>query len=401
MRFFFDRLGTKNASTSTSRYTAKLSVNEQNDRRGRHTSSDLRAKRAAARNTFETIYYPVRSCSCDRFTVPVDYSQGAIVCTGCGVVMDDHLLCPVVSRTAESNTGRVGSALDRPQEWCFNVPQLSAGYRRENHLAEVLKQATAMDPRIPDHDLDAIYKCFQEYLAKKTYSERMDILYNIDFLTNKDIKAIIQPMGAYKVKKYAERWLQIRRHLYWRENDEDEPRSRLLTFTDCIKVHEKYAVFVKAFEALQKEGHLVFLNRHNIPYLNTCITHILHQIHPELARQQKWYFTDLETIQSRLITEHRCALMLRYLRKHPEITGDRDNTQWQYKCLLPKDDITLFNTNRKKFVSILKSQIRICHLQAKKRRASSRSTTQENSRQQQSQSTLTVDEQSWISSLGL
>lgn len=316
------------------------------------------------------------------------------------------LLCPVVSHSAESGTGNTRSLFDHPEEWGLltDLHTVSAGYRRENHLAEVLKQATAMDPVISASDLQCIYAnyCHQvdRWLAEGAYPSRYAI--PIDEFTLADIRPLLLPLGHELVKKYTERWLQIRRYLYWREFDVEEDRSKLLSYSECEKVHRLYVIFVKAFDGLKEERHPLFVYRHNILFLNTCVTHLLHQIDPELAKRQKWYFTDLETIGSRLITEHRIALILKYLRSHPEINGGYD---WFYQCLLPEEDQELYRTNPTRFLSILRTQINQCRQPPKRLKALLQAQQQCSAQspatdlQAASQSTLTEDEQSWISFL--
>ena len=401
MRFFFSRSSVQSSIRKNRRQFHNVNTpvpcTPSNDRRGRHTAADLRAKRAAAVTSVTNAVYPIRSCGCDRFLVDVDYSDGCMVCKGCGLVFEHQILCPVVNNCTEAGTGSTRQLWNRPYEWTMDVAPLSAGYRRENHLAEVLKQATAMDPCIPIRDLELIH---QNYIAEVnraaeqgTGPRRYEV--DIESLRSEHIKCLLVPLGPAKVKKYAERWLQIRRYIHWKELEVEEDRSKLLSYSTCERVHERYAIFVKGFEALRKAQHPVFRYRHNVPFLNTCITHILHQLDPELAKQQKWYFTDLETVASRLITEHRIALILRYLREHPEINGGYD---WFYQCLLPEQDHQLYRDDPERFLSILRSQIKQCLCPPKRLRVSDQSQTPTHKQEPLS---LTMEEQSWISSLEL
>lgn len=402
MRFFYTRSSVASAIRKKHRrykFGDHAPNDPSTDRRGRHTKESIRNKRKAIRQAVDEAYYPTRPCQCNRFTTNVVYDDGCAVCTGCGLVFMEQLLCPDVNRSAESGTGSTRSFVDDPAAWGLAewTSSTSVGYRRENHLAEVLKQATAMDPTIPTEDLKRIHKNYcievEKWVKEGKYQTRFHV--PIERFTCKDIRPWIVPLGQAKVKKYAERWLQIRRYIYWVEFEDEEPRDMLLSFSQCERVHKLYTIFVRGFEELRKQGHPVFKYRHNVPFLNTCIIHILHQINPELAQQQKWYFTDLETIASRLITEHRIALILKYLREHPEINGGYD---WFYQCLLPEQDHQLFREKPERFISILQTQINLCQRLPQRLRLSEKHSNQTSSSTHQV-SLLTAEEESWISSL--
>jgi len=400
MRFFFDRTSIeKSIKKSTKEYrpynvNSRLPCRPEDDRRGRHTAEDLRKKRAIFEQSVTNASFPVRSCPCDRFTTNVVYEDGGCICTGCGLVFD-MLICPVSSNAPTSSTGYTRSILHCPSEWYMGSFERSAEYRRENHLAEVLKQATAMDPPIDVSDLHQIHEI---YLREVEEARKNGGLFrwqiDVEQLPSNFIKRLLRPLGAAKIKKYSERWLQIRRYIYWRENGEEEDRGKLLSFSTCERIHQMYTYFVKAFEALKQKGHPIFKYRHNVPFLYTCIRHILHQISPELVKKHKWYFTNLETVGSRLITELRVALMLRYLRRHPEING---GFSWNYQCLLPKSDRKLYHEDPQRFYDILHIQIQQCLKPPKRFHPSGQ--VQSQTPTQEVHSLLTAEELSLVSFL--
>lgn len=405
MRFYHDRqTGITRSVKPIKRRSSKRCVVPPppniEDRRGRHTKADLLAKRARQREIMDTMLYPPRpqgtdgcqctsphwvnngtrcrrcnlppptpQCNCDRYTVPVDYANGYQTCTGCGLVLATHQLQPDFKhhRDHGNGTANIGDR-ENPAIWGFTLTGPGTPYKRINHLAELLKQAMDMDPRIPKDDMHEILA-----EAQRQYSGL-----GVDPITFDAtvIKGFIRPLGQKKLKKYGEHWLQVKRYICGHDYY-NKYGPEMMGEADARRVHERYGIVSRVFDELKRSGHPLFKFRHNIPYLNTCVQHLLHQDGGDKVQRYGWYFTGLETAGSRLITEYRISIMLQHIIAQPNIQGAY---QWAYKCLLPSEDIALYRNEPKRFLSILRQQIRICQQQPRRSRSAavkSTSTTTE------------------------
>lgn len=341
------------------------------DRRGRHTKALLAERRSAFADRVDQYLYADRPCGCDPRVHRVDYSDGVGACTGCGDVLEDSVLVEAYTRgPADGGNGTVRATgiLDPHAAGVPSTAQ-SAPYRRENHLAELLKQATDTDPRIPEEDLDVIEEAFMDCHYRPTNGDT-DAPYNFG---PGDVRALIRALNdEAKVKKYSERWLQVKRYLcgedLYDEFCTDEP---LMPVGLCERIHARYRYFANAFEKLKRDGHPLFVHRHNIPNLNTVICHLLYQDDMENFHRYQWYFSSLDTLQSRLITECRIAHILRVLMNNKYLSG---GFYWRYHSMLTVEDTDLFRENPERFKRILQQQIRQCQRHPRQS-STSRSTT--------------------------
>lgn len=290
----------------------------------------------------------------------MDYGSGMGTCMGCGEVLEGTVLVATDSfGPADGGNGstRVASAVD-PHTAGMPMAAQSAPYRRENHLAELLKQATDTCPRIPLEDMEVIEEAFMEQYWRPTNGDT-DAPYS---LGASDIRGLIRALNdEAKIKKYSERWLQVKRYLcgedLYDKYCNDEP---LMPISLCERIHQRYCVFAAAFEVLKRDGHPLFVHRHNIPNLNTVICHLLYQDGMDNFHLYQWYFPSLDTIQSRLITECRIAHILKVLIQRPHLAG---GFTWRYESMLTVDDERLFKENPERFHRILAQQIRLCQRQ--------------------------------------
>lgn len=346
----------KHRQTGSNANTALL---VRDDRRGRHTKDDVLRRRALRLAAVERILNPTRGCGCDGDRHPLVVAEGYGVCTGCGLV-DPELRVYDRVGTPSADTG---AGLDQslyaghPLLWGVELPVASAPYRRENHLSELLKQATDTDPRIPKDDMQRIASEWIRSFRLEHPTEPLDPL----GLSRWDIKQYIRPLGAHKCKKYSERWLQILRYLTGREYF-DAYGPPLLPFELCHRIHARYRVFALMFERLKRDKHPLFQHRHNVPNLNTIVLHLLGQDSEENVERYGWYFTGLDTLQSRITTEIRIGCIIRHLERETF----HDGFQWRYHHRLPPEDVELYLQDPKRFHSIIAQQVAQCQKPSKR-----------------------------------
>lgn len=355
-------------------------ASKRNDRRGRHTKADVLARRQALAAITHRLLCPPRACGCDA-RVPLAIADGFGVCTGCGVVDPDLPVYSCVgSYQADGGTG-LDDWENRGNPLLAGVvlPMPSAPYRRENHLAELLKQATDTDPRIPKDDMHLIEEHWRRYIHTHYEGAPLDPL----LLGRGDIKGVLKEiLPARKCKKYAERWLQIWRYICGRDQFDSHGPS-LLPVSVCHLVHRRYSEFAAAFEELKEQRHPLFRYRHNIPNLNTTVLHLLYQDDPQHLADYGWYFTPLETLASRLITEVRICCIIKHLQQKalltpapriyhrkllPEIDRyylqeeepQRETFLWRYEHQLLPEDTEFFSQRPDRFGAILQQQVKQC-----------------------------------------
>ena len=353
MRFVHDRQTGK----------AKRPPPHRFDRRGRHTKQSLAEGRRNMARNIDSALHPVRGCGCDRFNTPVDYSSAMAVCTGCGLVFEDIVLIPSNGVTArDDGNGRATPLYRRhPSSWLVSdCGTVSAPYKPENHLAELLKQATDTDPRIPKEDIVRIYKRWLETYAFDATSPYRDPL-NLDPATTRSLILALKDKDGNpdtaKQKKYGERWLQIKRFICGPKEYDDEGPP-LMSYCIAEHVHRRYQVFAAQFKRFKDSKHPLFVKRNNIPNLNTVVRHLLYQIGKVYHDKYGWYFTGLNTIESRIITEIRIALIIKAL-ETTQNNRHHGGFYWKYTCLLPAEDRLLFKNDPAKFKRIQDRQIQL------------------------------------------
>jgi hypothetical protein len=327
-----------------------------NDRRGRHTKRDRLARAKELEDAFERCIHPPRGCDCDVLTVPTVYSQGDIVCTGCGLVMEHHVPIPRIIYSVDTSAGTgistAGWEYQDPRTWnsiCFELDNNGyGGYKRANHFAELLKQATNSDPRIAPR----IMRIIEEYLYRMLDHDAYRINEFISVADSAAIKSLLRfidqdlvanpptdplPHTGNFVRKYAEHWLQIKINLFGIERYAIHGLPLLPTGT-CHQLHDRYGYFARCFERLRQSKHPLFRHRNNIPQLNTVTLHLLAQIDPAYVNQYGWYFTPLATPKSRLYTEYRIYTIF----KHMRVFGLEGDYVWNYCRIITQEDAELF-----------------------------------------------------------
>lgn len=308
------------------------------DRRGRHTKKGRLEAMQEMEDAMERILFAPRPCECDGREHRTAYHDGDIVCTGCGLVLDDRICAPNIDmHRADTGNGMVvHSALAAdPRTWnsalLFAGTSSYPGYKPWNHFAELLKQATNMDPRIP---ADILRRFADAWPPASFVSDHDRDIVNAD---GRAIKALIRSVDPSLVRKYAERWLQIKIHIcgydHYKQNG-----LPLIPDHVCHAIHERYIYFSKCFRKLRKNKHPLFLGRNNVPQLNAVTLQLLAQESVDYVAEYGWYFTLLATPASRLITEYR----IRTIIAHIEPFRLTNNLAWTYYHIISDEDRDLF-----------------------------------------------------------
>lgn len=308
------------------------------DRRGRHTKADRLRAIKDLEEAMERVLFAPRPCECDVRDNRTAYHDGDIVCTGCGLVLDDRICAPNIDmHRADSGNGiMVHSALAAdPRTWNSAVLFAGAsgypGYKPWNHFAELLKQATNMDPRIPS---DILRRLADAWPPPCLVSEHDRDIVHAD---GRAIKALIRSVDPALVRKYAERWLQIKIHICGHEHYRLHGLP-LIPDHICHAIHERYIYFSKCFRKLRKNKHPLFQGRNNVPQLNAVTLQLLAQEDVSYVAEYGWYFTMLATPASRLITEYR----IRTIIAHIEPFKLTNELQWTYYHIISDEDRDLF-----------------------------------------------------------
>ena len=178
------------------------------------------------------------------------------------------------------------------------------------------------------------------------------------------IRGFISVLGRRKARKYNERWLQVWRHICSRSYF-DQYGPELMPSKVARHVYDRYAVFAEAFETLKSEEHPLFKHRHNIPNLNTCIRHMLYLYDPDAHARYSWYFTGLTTRASRLATELRISVIIKYMMTNPNKQG---SFTWHYTCLLPHQDIRYYQEHPADLTPEILLEARRCQLPPRRSR---------------------------------
>lgn len=205
------------------------------------------------------------------------------------------------------------------------------GYKPENHFAELLKQATNMDPRIPPDILRRFADAWPPECI--TDESKRDII-NAD---GDAIKSLIRSVDPGLVRKYAERWLQIKVHICGYDHYRLHGPKLIPDFV-CHAIHERYIYFSKCFRKLQKRKHPLFIERNNVPQLNAVTLQLLAQENIAYVADYGWYFTLLATPGSRLVTEYRIRTIIAHIEPFKLTNG----MQWTYYHIISDEDRDLF-----------------------------------------------------------
>lgn len=306
------------------------------DGRGRH--SKRRAEQWLKENQHLIIPDPLyhRPCGCDPFASPTIESGSGLTCTGCGLVFREQ--CFVYESHVVSD-GPGEQRRDYHTLMDLSSENSSAPYQRRHHYAEKIKLASNHDPRISNEDME--YILTQAY---PTWPENDDTRLNTD-LSPDDIQSLLEhafPGDPHIVRKYRERWLQIKIALCGGTEAFADNVKPLMPQRVVYHLYHRFEEFANAFNYL-KRFYKAFPRRKNIPYLNTVSRHLLFHGSAEDLHYYQWYFAELKTLWSRLKNEFMVCAILRFL--------ERRNTsfhsyQWQYRCLLSKSDRALILKNK-------------------------------------------------------
>lgn len=222
----------------------------------------------------------------------------------------------------------------------------SAPYARWHHYAEYLKTLTNMCPRILNDHLDQLMDAATRYIER--YVDRDPVR-----LGPRDIKAIIRSVNKDWVRKYGERWIQIKCHICG--VDYDNANEPLMPPGLVQRLHERYVHVSKAFDYLKRIKHPLFLHRKNVPQLHAVTLQLLAQEGYDLVGVYGWCMPLLRSVKSRLVTEYRIRVLMRTVRR---ICDTDHGERWVYVPILCDQDKDLFTLRPEQPLKLLQSALR-------------------------------------------
>lgn len=187
-------------------------------------------------------------CCCEHLKQVEDVASGTIVCTGCGLVLDDHGLSTAVLR--DSSRGKPTKKI-----YHFNE-RISQWLMRETWIDEDKNDCDELDfPKI----VDAL-----RIQLDTTGKKDKDI-------TKQDVRAALRKI---RLNKYLEKWIQIKyRYItYTRGRVKKMVKPRLPTPTQIERLKVR---FQQLEEPFHRYKHLIHPKRHNMMNYNFVFRKLL------------------------------------------------------------------------------------------------------------------------------
>lgn len=264
------------------------------DRRGRHSLLANAREHERTRDkglTSDNERHGLLPCECTRrggpcppIVVPSSGDSGP-VCTGCGLVLGGQLLLDDDFCGEEHDGPGMVARLPRGARVAGARYTNSAPYKPQVHFAEFMALVTLTGPRIPPADLDAIGDAYNRHPELRD----KDALY----MCCSDVRQLLrESVSKLMQRRYAERWLQILRHLSDPEYF-DEYGPPIIGRTVAHDMKLRFAPFIAVYKQMRDSGHPLFGGRSNVPYLCTVGRGLLYQtamtLEPTWAtRQREW-----------------------------------------------------------------------------------------------------------------
>lgn len=179
------------------------------------------------------------------------------------------------------------------------------------------------------------------------------------------VRCLTEVLGAFKARKYRERWWHILRRLC--DADTLPERFRDLGGPEMVpddlvyRLKQRFRLFAAVFESMRE--HPFYRSRKNVPYLPLVLTHLLYQDIGDGWQRYAFFIKRLRTPSSRLANELRIAGVIARLASEPREGRDGVALAWRYRCMLPVADLRGFVAGRQQFLARLRR-----HLAANKRR---------------------------------
>lgn len=222
----------------------------------------------------------------------------------------------------------------------------SAPYQRWHHYAEYLKTLSDMCPRILQEHLDQLLDAAIVYMRERDLRDSTR-------LGREHIKDIIRSVNEDWVRKYGERWVQIKCHICG--VDYDTGNEPLMPPALVQRLHARYIHVSKAFDYLKRIKHPLFRDRKNVPQLHAVTLQLLAQEGDELVDIYGWCMPLLRSVKSRLVTEYRIRLLIRAVRRVCDIDYGE---YWNYVPILCDKDKDLFIKRPDQPLKLLQSALR-------------------------------------------
>jgi hypothetical protein len=294
-----------------------------------------------------------RPCNCDVVKYRTVETGEGVVCTGCGLVLRDKCFVHDYLPFGGSN------CLERRDYHSLvdiSGDNTSPPYQRRHHYAERIKLASNYGPRIPAAHMEAIVT--EGWPSWPGHGEEGRSPYELSF---DDIKSILNhtfPDDKDLVRKYLERWLQVKIILCGGAECYQRVVAPLMPQNVVYHLYHRFEEFARTFEYVRR-FYNAFPKRKNVPYLNTVSRHLLLLDNVNNYLSFKKYFPNLKTLRSRLKNEFMVCAILRFLKY--EGSRSHHNYKWDYHCLLSEADKISLTKNWSKWRLWLLQEFRRSH----------------------------------------
>lgn len=321
------------------------------------------------------VYGGDRCCDCAAgLNLPlVCTPEDGLVCTGCGIVVQQSLVVLDDLRGAESGNAANGSRVrlvsqfdDDPDAWARSPP-----YDRNVHWNEFLSLLTDRNPPVPDGE-DHVHAAHRDYSALECAFgawARSRHLWGIDALVLPPaaVKCLTEVLGPTKARKYRERWWHILRRFccadWLPERFRDMGGPEIIPGDIVYRLKQRFRLFAQVFAKLQSVLPF-YRQRRNIPYLPLVFSHLLYQDLGEGWERYRFFVNELKSPQCRVPNELRVAGVITMLQRHPPRAEDGVTYKWRYRCMLPVEDLRDYVVDRERFLQRMR-----CYLTPQARRA--------------------------------